>query len=388
MVGLDDKARNHRATQIKGVGLDLTVMQARTGLQAREHLLGRDVGAVVFEITSMVGEGKPAILLKTLFGGSAVAQAGGTPVLMVVDPPSKVDVTSIVQAVAHAGVTRFQLAIRPLQDDTLAAHMTEIYGQAKASDAAAPVAAGASDPFAAVVGALKSGKLALPGAPAAINKIRAMIEAGETGSDAIAEVVERDPAVTTMVLKLAGSAVYRGRRKVRNVREAIMRIGALQVHRIAEIALARGVFISKHPALSSVMEAAWTHTLARAVIMRHAARFDGPDHQERQYLQATLADVGEAFLVNALSEVDVNVQLDARMRGFLAANHELIGSALLQSWGAPNECVELARTHHGRIETDALPRRLFLASRVAAGLGYPAPSRRSNRRSRWRSARR
>ncbi len=373
VVGLDDKARTARATEIRDLDQGLAVLQARTAQQAREQILGRDVGGVVVEIGEMVGDGRPSVLLKTMFGGSAVSHARKIAVLVIVDPPSKAEVTSLVQALGQIGAKRFEMVIRPTERARIESLITQIFGATRQSDAVRPVAEGAKDPFAAVVGALKSGKLALPGAPAAINRIRSMIEAGETGSDAIAEVVECDPAVTAMVLRLAGSAVYRGRRKVRNVREAIMRVGALQVLRIAEVALARGMFVSTRPALAAVMEQGWSFTIARAVIVRNAARFDGPDHQERQYLQATLADVGAAFLVNALSEVDPDIELDERFRSFLTTNHEVVGAALLKSWGAPNECVELALTHHGRIEPDQMPMRLHLAGRVAAALGYDSP---------------
>lgn len=314
-----------------------------------------------------------------MFGGAAVQLSTKLPLVLLLDAPSQDDVKAVVLAIKRVKAQEVSLLVRPAPEGNLRKIMAKIMGEPARPDVEQRPSS-PDDLYAAVLDSLRRGELPMPAVPTAVVRIRDSVQAGETSSEAIAEVVELDPSMTTMVLRLAGSATYKGTRRVRNVREAIMRIGALQVARLAETLLARRCFAAANPKVKSLMEQAWVHTLARALIMRFAARFDGPDQQERQYLQALLADVGNAFLVNAtlkFIKLDKDEVFDDRMMNFLASNHELIGATLLESWRAPSECAELARVHHARVDTDEIPRRLHWATCAAVGLGYPTPFERA-----------
>ncbi len=81
----------------------------------------------------------------------------------------------------------------------------------------------------------------LPTLPEIIAKLRVAISDGERGASEVANIVMQDPALSSMVLRVANSALYAGAssvRRIQDIRTAIMRIGFSEVMKISAVVCA------------------------------------------------------------------------------------------------------------------------------------------------------
>jgi HD-like signal output (HDOD) protein len=74
-----------------------------------------------------------------------------------------------------------------------------------------------------------------PSLPASVHKVGNLVASGETDTDALTEVVRRDPSVTVNVLQRVNSAYYGIRRDVESIEQAVRLLGFVEVCAIALI---------------------------------------------------------------------------------------------------------------------------------------------------------
>ena len=137
------------------------------------------------------------------------------------------------------------------------------------------------------------GDLRLPSMPETATRGMAMLRSDPVNFDALTAVLERDPLISGHLLRMASSAAQGGHR-IRNLRQAIPRIGVDPLREILAQLAARSVFRSRAPRIDEAFRTIWSHGLAVANVSRALAEefVDGPDPDEA-YMAGLLHDVGK-----------------------------------------------------------------------------------------------
>ena len=192
----------------------------------------------------------------------------------------------------------------------------------------------------------------LPSRPRIFTRLQVMLTHKNVTPKKICEVIEADAAITAKVMQLANCALFHNGERVRNIEQAVVRLGFLGVRNLV---LSTEVLSGwNRKARSSVdLDSMQAHVLRVARVV--AALTAGTACRDEAVLAAFLHDIGywvlaqerpvELDRASALA-VSEDIAVHEAERRVLGTCHAEIGAYLLGLWGMPNTLVEAIAYHH------------------------------------------
>jgi HD-like signal output (HDOD) protein len=168
----------------------------------------------------------------------------------------------------------------------------------------------------------------------------------------IENMIKADPALTSHILRIANSIVYKGLETVDSVKEAMLRLGTNEISNIASWAIHQSNFQTKDPFIKTQQNKLWFHSLSCAVGSQWTAKYLGMDEVvPRAFISGLLHDMGTLCLLTALERVKAEKKIEKYPSDFLLKKliekfHAEQGYNLLKFWNLPEEFYTVARDHH------------------------------------------
>ncbi|MDX2186032.1 MAG: HDOD domain-containing protein [Opitutaceae bacterium] len=141
----------------------------------------------------------------------------------------------------------------------------------------------------------------LPAAPQIFARLTMLLEEDGGDIEQVQELVTLDPALAGQVLLMANSVYYRGESGISSIRDAVGRMGVMEVHRAVGIAMAAKLFSNGIPAYGMSAETMWSNSVAGALAMECLARHSGNNEHEG-YTIGLLRQIGKLALGNVLRQ--------------------------------------------------------------------------------------
>lgn len=190
----------------------------------------------------------------------------------------------------------------------------------------------------------------LPSPAPVVLTLYARLERGS--ADEIAQVIESDPGLAARVLRLANSAFY-GRMSVASVRDAIVRVGTIDVAALVLASEVMQVFRGI-PRERLNLQQFWEHSLLVACYAQTLAPARRKSSVAPVWLCGLLHDIGKLALVRhcpteysgVLARVDAGASLLDAEQAVFGCTHAAVGGALLRAWRLPEELAACALRHH------------------------------------------
>jgi HD-like signal output (HDOD) protein len=193
----------------------------------------------------------------------------------------------------------------------------------------------------------------LPSIPETYGRLAEAIADPDTGTEQIARLVQRDPAMCAKVLQLVNSAYFGLARPLSSVAQAISYLG---LDLLKGLALTLEVFSSATISLPSA-GLSFDKLQRTALLTAKLAKFIAPDPKEGEaaYTGGLVHDIGTIILAmcmpDRLSQVLKTAAgsgrpVDEVEREQLGATHAEVGGYLLGVWGLPLPIVEAVAYHH------------------------------------------
>lgn len=169
----------------------------------------------------------------------------------------------------------------------------------------------------------------------------------------VAEIIERDAAMTAKVLQLTNSAFFGLAQRVTNLSAAVSYLGMETIKHLALASEAFRLFVPDVRIPHSACDALQKHALSTAAI----AALLPVDRKSRDLtvVAALLHDIGRLFLASAMPDVFCAALTLSSERNCLpfeaeeeliGTSHAEIGASLLGLWGIPDLVVEAIAHHH------------------------------------------
>ena len=170
----------------------------------------------------------------------------------------------------------------------------------------------------------------------------------------LGEIIEKDPALASRLLKLGNSAFYGFAQRLETVSEAISLIGIRQV----EDLLVASSVIEVFEGVSAVhvnMESFWEHSLACGICARCIAIARQISAVEKFFLAGLIHDLGRLVLLSQVPKKATEIfavyhgqriLLRDAEREILGFDHAQIGEELLRGWHYPPNLVQAVAHHH------------------------------------------
>ncbi|MCB5228154.1 HDOD domain-containing protein [Alishewanella sp. 16-MA] len=210
-------------------------------------------------------------------------------------------------------------------------------------------------------------------------RVKELMDSDTANLDDIADVILLDPVLTSKILKLANSAVYRLPYQVETINKALLVLGKTQVYNLI-LSIGISTACSKLNTQAIDTERFWEQSVNAALIAKYLAQRIGLKHPDRAYVSGLLHNIGELVVVQQNADVAAACQeytdemkpwqLQQKLLGF---SYAACGAELLNMWQLPDSIVEpLAlqnNTHYEARSLDVLV--VHLAVRLALANQHP-----------------
>ncbi|NTV12638.1 MAG: HDOD domain-containing protein [Desulfobulbaceae bacterium] len=173
-------------------------------------------------------------------------------------------------------------------------------------------------------------------------------------SKILAGIIEKDPPLTSKILKLANSAYYGFSSKVASLDRAITMLGFGTVKNLA-CSVAISSFFPPGQQGEVDMGGLWKHCLGTAVSARQLIMVTAPALAEEAFLAGVLHDIGTIIIINkfpdqALAALRVmkekKISQSEAEKGSIGFTHEAAGAFLVSKWNFPPRFYRIIRMHH------------------------------------------
>ncbi len=190
----------------------------------------------------------------------------------------------------------------------------------------------------------------LPPAPRTIAEIWDVLGRPESTARALADVLQRDAALSAKVLRLANSAYFSLPRPVSDVRAACVVLGFDTIRAMAVGVAALDSFSSR-VARTVDLDAFWRHSLGVATAAQALARQAGIEATGTAFCAGILHDVGKLVLATLAGDryralASGSGAGTAAEAAAFGADHAEVGAWLGTRWHFPPDVLEAVRTHH------------------------------------------
>lgn len=207
---------------------------------------------------------------------------------------------------------------------------------------------------------LVSRNVRLVSLPEVCIQVQALADSPHTTADDIGEVVGKDTALTTRLLKLVNSAYFSLPKKIDTISRAVNMIGMRELRNLTLAASAAEVF-SRIPANLIDMAAFWQHSVYCGLIGRNLANRCNVLHSERLFTAGLLHDVGRLLMLMKMPDnigkaesirLESKEEICAIERKLAGFDHAEVGYALLAQWNMPHNLCAAVRYHHDPAAAD------------------------------------
>ncbi len=199
---------------------------------------------------------------------------------------------------------------------------------------------------------LEDPDLVLPVEPSVALQLRQVLSQKHVSFDDVARIVSHDPALAARVLQVANSSIYASLERARNLKQAVSRLGLLEVCNILNACVTRDLFKAQSKNLEKVMHNLWLHSICTAyinqLVVRHLNLPAGPDF----FMMGLLHDIGKLLILNLVHQGEKSgrwkegeVSEDILIPFFAMRHHDL-GTRLLQNWDYPEAFQKVVRLHN------------------------------------------
>jgi HD-like signal output (HDOD) protein len=190
---------------------------------------------------------------------------------------------------------------------------------------------------------LRSNQLTLPSVPDVAWKVRRAVDREESTAVEVASAISADPSMAAKLVRACNSPLYRGFSDVRNVREAVVRLGMRTTRQLVTVFSMREVFKTRQASLQKEMDKLWRHSREVAALCWVLADSATSIDPEEALLAGLLHDIG---VVPVLVQAEHHINLFADQANLEHAIGELradVGTAILESWSFPASFLEAIR---------------------------------------------
>ncbi len=169
----------------------------------------------------------------------------------------------------------------------------------------------------------------------------------------IADLIEKDPGLSLVVLKIVNSAIYGFRQSISTINQAINLLGR---NELSVLLLSTGVvsLFKKLSIQQELLNKHWQHSLLCGLIAKHLApHCNLADDSQSLFMAGLLHDLGKPVIWHKLPDLSKTLYAEIRLndsheheQNLLGFSHAEVGYELMKSWGLPENLQATTLFHH------------------------------------------
>lgn len=177
--------------------------------------------------------------------------------------------------------------------------------------------------------------------PDSVTRLKACMDDDAASMDDIAEIIAFDPSLTTQLLRVANSALYRFPNKIETITKALQVIGTRSAY---DLALAYGVTHAFKDVEGKAidLDKFWEQSVSCGLLAKYFAEKERMKQPERLFVSGLLHNIGELVVVAQMPEeakrclaFNSRVSPQELQEAILGFNYAELSAELIRLWGIP-----------------------------------------------------
>lgn len=204
--------------------------------------------------------------------------------------------------------------------------------------------------------AVETDQLTLPTLPEVALKIREAVESENNSAQQIADMLAQDASLTTRLLQVANSPIYRARSQIDDLTMAIARLGTRVVRDLVVCLSMKQIFQATSDLLDQQFRELWRTSVEVAAISRMIAG-ESSLNPEQALIAGLIHNIG-ALPVLKMAEDDDELSTDKQALNQLIKDIQApVGELILSFWNFPEHLINVVskwnlfnRQHNGPVD--------------------------------------
>jgi len=191
--------------------------------------------------------------------------------------------------------------------------------------------------------------------PTIAMEVNSMLQNMETSIKMLSDIIEKDQAIASKILRLVNSAFFGFPSKINNIPHALMVLGFNTVRNAVMSVSVIDTLSMKNVPNGWDIEEFWKHSLAVAVTSRTLAEKTKLGSPDNCFMGGLLHDIGKIILAQFFREIvlqiltlagDEKISFSDTEKEINSIAHDQIGGYLVKQWKLPSDLVDAVRYHH------------------------------------------
>jgi len=195
----------------------------------------------------------------------------------------------------------------------------------------------------------------IPTLPNIVIEVNKMLQDYDTSIKKLGNIIEKDQAMVTKILRLVNSSFYGFRSKIKNISHAIIILGFNTIkNAVVSVSIIK-TFSGKKTFGGFEITDFWRHSIAVAVTSMYLSEQTKLDSPDDCFVAGLLHDIGKVVLSQHFTESFSQVWKSVKEDGLsffeaeqklLPVNHARIGGYLAKKWQFPVSLIDTITHHH------------------------------------------
>ena len=195
----------------------------------------------------------------------------------------------------------------------------------------------------------------LPSLASIENALKELLSANQRYTTQIAEIIRRDPSLTSRLLHLVNSVLYGLANPIKNIEEAVFFLGVRQIRQLAMVTPVIEEFQKLTTDNRFPWRQFWRHCIGVALITRELVDLVKSPDGESDYVSGLVHDVGKIVMSAVFPDhfrtiyhpkPDNQTPLLEMEMQILGMDHANLGALYLKKQRLPEVFIEVAQYHH------------------------------------------
>ncbi len=224
---------------------------------------------------------------------------------------------------------------------------------------------------------LDANRLILPTLPDVALKVRDAVAKRETSSQDLADMIVTDAALSTRLMQVANSPLYRGAAEVNSIQMAVTRLGSTTIRTLITSLVMQQMFSPTTKLLEQHFREIWEKGVNVSAISRALSSFVPHLSPDEAMLAGLIHQIGKLPILMLVEDIPEFRDSPSRLNQLLEKAHPAIGKIIMDTWDFPedlklvaSEYIDFQRDSSEKADYVDLVQVAFLQS--IAGTDHPA----------------
>lgn len=194
---------------------------------------------------------------------------------------------------------------------------------------------------------IRANRVVLPALPEIALKTRTLLDDPKVTAAQVAKVISADAVLTTRLLRVANSPLYRTRSQIEDVRTAVTRLGNANVRSVVTSLAMEQLYQSKlaSPVKKKFLTQNWEHSVHTAALCHIIADTYTPLKPDEAMLAGLIHDIGKLPILEYSELLPDIMENENALNRLLEVLHTRVGTLVLKAWKFPEELINAVSDH-------------------------------------------